>query len=483
MMGRAIARVPTAVWVVLIWAIAVLPSLTVRSLVWDEGINAELARDVLARGNLLEPAIYGVRWGEKPSLLPWLIAAAARLTGGVNEWSIRLPAMLAVLLTALLVHRLTRRYASAPAALFAAVAFLFCPLLLRKLTVGEPETVITALSFSAFVVWWHGEEGGRTAGWRWLVCGILLTMLAMAKGPQPVAFFALGIGGYLVARRRWTALPGLLLCLALPAAATVAWAMAVYRPGDLPVWLSYMRLGTRFDLWQYVRDRVTFAGGLPLDLLPGTILLPFLLVPRWRRQTVTTPVPVITPLILYAGLCTLVLLVWPQAKTRYAMTAAPAVAVLAGLAIDPLWRRGHMAARAAGALATVLLVYQVGLVTVGMPLFAERFGGTRRAAAALESAIAAAPAPVYTLGGLYSSVLFYVPRPIQLVLDLHAGAISAPAWLLAPSAQVERFEKLHPEFVVQVVVRTSAGHALVAARVERRPPAENPLGERTGRKP
>jgi len=470
-MTRVIERVPAAAWVVLAWAIAVLPNLTVRSLVWDEGINAELARDVLARGTWLEPAIYGLRWNEKPSLLAWLIAAAARLTGGVNEWSIRLPAMLAVLVTALLVHRLTRRSASAPASLFAALAFMFCPLLLRKLTIGEPETVITALSFAAFVVWWHGEEGGRTAIWRWLACGALLAVLAMAKGPQPVGYFALGVGGYLIARRRWAALPGLLLCLAVPAAATIAWAMAVYRAGDLSVWLNYMRLGKQVGIlhWQYVRERVTFAGGLPLDLLPSTILLPFLLIPRLRRQTLATPLPVITPLILYAGLCTLALLVWPQAKTRYAMAAAPAVAVLAGLAFDPLWERRHLAARAAGGLLAALMVYQVGLVTVAMPLCAERFGGTRRAAAALESAIAAAPAPVYTLGGLYSSVLFYVPQPMQLVLDLQGAAVSAPAWVLAPRAEVERFERLHPEFAVRTVVTTSAGHALVAARVERRP--------------
>jgi 4-amino-4-deoxy-L-arabinose transferase-like glycosyltransferase len=469
MMTRVIERAPAAIWVVLVWAIAVLPNLTVRSLVWDEGINAELARDILARGNLLEPAIYGMRWNEKPSLLPWLIAAAARLTGGVNEWSVRLAPMLAVLITALLVQRLTRRYASMPASLFAAMAFMFCPLVLRKLTIGEPETVITALSFAAFVIWWHGEEGGRTAGWRWLACGVLLAILTMAKGPQPVGYFALGVGGYLIARRRWAALPGLVLCLALPAAATIAWAMAVYRVGDLRVWMNYMRLGTRIDLLQYLRGQPTFAGGLMLDLLPSTILLPFLLIPRWRRQTVATPIPVITPLLLYAGLCTLALLVWPSAKTRYAMTAAPAVAVLAGLVIDPLWRRGHPAARAAGVIAAALFAYQVLLVTVAMPLFAERFGGTRRAAATLDNAIAAAPGPVYTLGGLYSSVLFYVPRPIHLVLDLQGAAISTPAWVLAPSAQVERFERLHPGLAVRVVVTTSAGHALVAARVERRP--------------
>ena len=56
----------------------------------------------------------------------------ALITGGVNEWSARLPVMLSVLITALLVHRVTRRYASPAASLFAALSFLFCPLLFRN---------------------------------------------------------------------------------------------------------------------------------------------------------------------------------------------------------------------------------------------------------------------------------------------------------------------------------------------------------------
>ena len=43
--------------VVLLWACAVLPNLTVRSFIYEEGTNAEIARDVLAHGHFLQPIV------------------------------------------------------------------------------------------------------------------------------------------------------------------------------------------------------------------------------------------------------------------------------------------------------------------------------------------------------------------------------------------------------------------------------------------
>ena len=52
--------------------------------------------------------------------------------------------MLAILATALLVERFTRRYAgSGRPRCFAAMAFMFCPMLLRKIRIAEPDTIIT----------------------------------------------------------------------------------------------------------------------------------------------------------------------------------------------------------------------------------------------------------------------------------------------------------------------------------------------------
>ncbi len=463
-------RVPAWAWIALAWAIASLPNLSLHSFKWEEGYNAAMARDILARGDLLEPAIFGLRWAEKPTLLPWLITGIALLTDTVDEWSARLPSMLGVLGTALLVERLTRRYASAPAALFAASAFMLCPMLLRKLRISEPDTIITFLSFAAFVVWWDGEARGRVTAGRWLACGGLLSALAMAKGPQPVGFFALGVGAYLVARRRWAALPGLALSLGLPAAATAAWAAAVHREGDLSTWFTYLRVhGLRFNVPHYVRERVRFVGGLPMDLLPSTILLPSVLAAWWRPAHVSVaPSPILSPLVFYAGLCTLALLVWPGTKSRYAMPIVPAVAVMAGLAIDPLARRRHWVAALALATGVVLFVYQVVLVTAVIPLHAEKYSAPRRGGAAFDAIISAAPAPVFTLGKPQANKLFYITHPIRSI-EVADPALPAPAWIFAPRLLLEQIEVLRPDLVVRDLTPTVRGRGLVLARIERRP--------------
>ncbi|MGO9022185.1 MAG: ArnT family glycosyltransferase [Syntrophobacteraceae bacterium] len=460
-------RKTPAVWVILVWTLAVLPSLPVRSFIWEEGTNAELARDMLVHGNMLEPSIYGVRWAEKPSLVPWLIVGVARLTGEVNEWSARLPAMLAVLVTALLVLSLARRPASTPAAFFAAACFLFCPLLLRKLTIAEPDTIITALSFGALVIWWRGAQA-RVSWRRWLACGMLLTTAAMAKGPQPIAYFALGVGGFIVLHKRWGDLPGLMLSLVMPAIAVVAWAIAVYRPGDLTVWLGYMRLGHRIEPVAYLVERVRFSGVLMLDLLPATLLLPFM-VHQWQERRLGEKSTLINAMFCYAGMATLVLFLWPGANTRYAMQAAPACAVIAGLAIDDLWQRCRVVSRFAAILLAALFAYQLVLVTVVMPMFPHSFGATRIAGQAIDQAIGRAPAPAFNIDGPDTNQLFYVSHPIH-GLDLRdAMKVAPPAWLLLAPHKLSWIEAQNPDFAVSQLISTTSGVELVAARIGSRP--------------
>ena len=219
--------------------------------------------------------------------------------------------MVSVLVTALLVQRATRRYASLTASLFAALCFLFCPLLLQKLTIAEPDTLITALSFGAFVLWWEGETSGRVTILRWFGCGLLLAALAMAKGPQPTAFFALGVSAYLAIGRRWRDLPGFVLCMIIPAAATIAWGAAVYQPGDEAIWLAYTRLLDRPSFLNYAARSIHNLGSLFLELLPASLMLPFVPWP-WQRARSAADVPVvIAPMILYSGVCTAILLLWP----------------------------------------------------------------------------------------------------------------------------------------------------------------------------
>ena len=308
---------------------------------------------------MLQPYVYGLRWHEKPSLLSWLIAGFAKLTGGVNEWSARLPTLLSVLITALLVQAVTRRYAGPSASLFAALALIFCPLLLQKLTVAEPDTLVMALSFGALVVWWSGVAAGRLTILHWIGAGLLLAALAMAKGPQPAAFFGLGVLIYLMIERRFRDLPGWVLSMIIPAAAVVTWGAAIYRPGDEASWVSYARLNGWPPFYDYITRCIHDIGSLYLELLPASLLILFIPWP-WRRPNGAADIPpVVAPMLLYTCVCTAVLVWWPGFNTRYAMPIAPSLAVLAGIAWKRLApTRYAIMRRVATVILCLLAVYQ-----------------------------------------------------------------------------------------------------------------------------
>jgi len=64
----------------------------------DEPRYAQIGREMFLRGDLITPTLGGHPWFEKPALLYWMMIASYNLFG-VAEWSARLPAAVAGLLT------------------------------------------------------------------------------------------------------------------------------------------------------------------------------------------------------------------------------------------------------------------------------------------------------------------------------------------------------------------------------------------------
>ena len=452
--------------VLALWACATLPNLTLRSFIYEEGTNAEIARDMLLRWDFLGPVIFGLRWSEHPSLLPLLIAGVAFVTGEVNEWTARLPCIISIALTALLVQALARRYMSLNASILASLMFLFCPMLLQKLTIAEPDTLLTSLSFTAFVVWWNGVERNQLTFVRWIGCGCILGVATLAKGPQPIGFFALGIGGYLVLERRWRDIAGYVLCMLVPSAAILGWAAAVFQPSDQSIWLTYMRLRSSIELADYLYSNLRNLAGTVIELLPAPMLLPFVAWP-WPRATAKGP-PIIRPLILYSGLCTIVLLFWPGANSRYAMPIAPTLAILAGFGWDALAAtRYHMLRRLIGGVVALLIVFQLALMSVVMPIRAADFGRSRLDGQAIEQAIRMNPAPAYCTD-MASNQLFYMRAPIRCVEPADIRSLTAPFWLVVPGDSLAVLAELRPELNAHLTVMTTSGPKLVAVRLDAR---------------
>jgi hypothetical protein len=254
----------------------------------------------------------------------------------------------------------------------------------------------------------------------------------------------------------------------MPAAAVIAWGAAVYRPGDEAAWISYARLNGWPPFYDYITRSIHDIGSLYLELLPASLLIPF--IPRpWGRKYKAGDVPkVVAPMILYSGACTAILVWWPGFNTRYAMPIAPSLAVLAAIAWDRLeLSRYVVARRAATTVLCLFVLYQLVISIVAVPLLHDRFDENRLAGKAIEQAILAEPAPAYCLR-LDTNVFFYVHVPLRC-LDLQGmAALDPPAWLLMPHEAVSEFTKLRPDLNVRIVKDALTEHQFTAARIEKK---------------
>lgn len=91
----------------------------------DDGdaLYAQVAAQMLARGDWITPYVDGIRFLDKPPLMYWLMAASYRVFG-VNEWAARLPTMFGVAGTAWLLWSIARRAVGIRSGLFAAILFI-----------------------------------------------------------------------------------------------------------------------------------------------------------------------------------------------------------------------------------------------------------------------------------------------------------------------------------------------------------------------
>jgi len=95
----------------------------------DEGRNAEVAREMLATGDLITPRFNTLTYLDKPVAYFWLVAASFKLAG-VNEWSARLPSAIMALGTTLLAWFLACRMFADTVGIRAGLIFATSPLVI-----------------------------------------------------------------------------------------------------------------------------------------------------------------------------------------------------------------------------------------------------------------------------------------------------------------------------------------------------------------
>src|SRR6185437_6985571 len=225
--------------IVTVWAAATMPLVWLRGYNSDEGLAVSIARTALEDGYWLTPHMFNLRWIERPTLLSWIIAAVSLPFGQVSQVTARLPVALFLLLGCLLIYSLLRKVgASVPASAIATGAFLACPLVQRSYVMPTADMPISVLLFLAFVLSWDGFAYSRVSLRRWILIGIVLALAGLMKGPEPIAYFALGLGLFTLISREWSLLPGLLLAGTICIAPLIAWYDYVYLSGYERQWAA-----------------------------------------------------------------------------------------------------------------------------------------------------------------------------------------------------------------------------------------------------
>ena len=442
------SRLPAWGWLIVFWFVLIVPAIVLRGAHYEEGTVTALARGAIEDGHWLVPHMYGFRFPERPVLMSWVLAAIGLPFGGLSQEAARIPAVLSLLGGAALVFYLVRQRCSEAAALFGAVCFLIGPALLRKTITAEPDVMVSALLFAAVVVWWDGQKTGHVSLVRWTVVGVVLAAAAMTKGPQPAAYFTLGIGTFLLLRRQWNAIPGFVLANAIAGAVLLAWYAAIYQPGDWSTWFAHSRVGVYDGVIRYLGMVASFAGQFAVDALPSIIVVIPFTVALWRQRTLMRD-DLVLALLCYALVCTVALVFWPGARTRYAMPALLALAAIAGLGYEWLRAQHPKLFNVGVATACGLALYPLVLGWVVMPLKPELFQKNRQDAQLIMTHMRERPGTLYSTPlTVKNNSLSYVPQPIRTMQVADIAKLKSLEWVLLGPDEAQHLRALRPDLAV-----------------------------------
>jgi 4-amino-4-deoxy-L-arabinose transferase-like glycosyltransferase len=327
-------------WLVLLVVGAYFSRVGVLPIRGEEPTRAQIAREMVLRGDGLVPREQGEPFRIRPPLQNWLIAASCLAFGSWQAWAVRFPSLLATLLTTLLIYSYSRTFLSRLGALAAGVAFATLAGMFQMGRQAETEALFILLVSASLLVWHAGFVRRGPDAWTFAAGYALMALAMLTKGLQAPTYFVGSVGLYLVLTGQGRRLFSRAHLLGVLAAAAVlgAWVLPYARvlgwSGVRDVWLGDPALHNQH--WEggtWLRHVLLYPLESAADTLPWSLLLlPY--ASRGFRRSLREA----RPPVLFLATCLAVAFptCWlhPGGQTRFFAPLYPCLAVLIGLVVQ-----------------------------------------------------------------------------------------------------------------------------------------------------
>lgn len=353
-----------------------LDGITIRG---EESRRGRIAWEMLQSGNWYVPTIQDRPVFYRPPLQNALIAGVAMAHGRVDAWALRLPSVIAILLTVVIIYGYGRTFLSRLGAFAAACGFASMGQVLELGRLGETEALFTLFVAGSLLVW-RACQNAQVSEWiQWPASYALAAAGTLTKGPQAPMYFVGGVWLFLLMTRRWRKL------VSLPHMAGIATALSVLALWQVPY---AQQMGVPLSFRVYVGDVASRFGDMkmmtmvkhlvsfPLEILFGSLLPWSLLLLAYVNRTFRSHLGNCRDDVLFLATCAAISFpsVWipATASLRYYMPMFPIFACLVGIAIERIASVPGMPWQ------TLFLKYQrtlamvmggAGLGTLGIALF------------------------------------------------------------------------------------------------------------------
>ncbi len=332
----------------------------------EEPRKGQIAREMITSGDWIVPRQQGLPFLSRPPVQNWAIAAVALARGKVDAVAIRLPSVLALLLTTVLIYAYGRTFLSRLGALWAAAAYSTMGLVLQFGWLGETESLYTLVVAGSLLTWRWADATGRSPLLTWCAGYSLAALGMLTKGPQAPIYFLGGVGLFLLVMRRWREL------FRWQHAAGIAVFLAIFLAWEIPFYLrvtpheAWMMLTG--DVAAHLNDSswsrtVKHVFEFPLSVAACTLPWGVLLLAYFRRdfrRSIGFARTDVCFLAVSIGFAFLTCYVVPGARNRYFASMLPLCALLIGLAAQQC---------------SVVAVSEAGTV----PIFSGTIGHRRKA--------------------------------------------------------------------------------------------------------